>query len=98
MVFLLILVTFKPILDDFLRFWKNPEIQDGRHPDVYYAFMTHLLRHMMSSPHDSEIKGDNCRLNLYPPSLVVIAFIFSELHRWGEIALRSMVQSLSVLS
>ena len=29
MVFLFVLITFDPILDDFLRFWINPEIQDG---------------------------------------------------------------------
>ena len=29
MVFLFVLIDFDPILDDFLRFWTNPEIQDG---------------------------------------------------------------------
>ena len=26
---LFVLITFDPILNDFLRFWTNPEIQDG---------------------------------------------------------------------
>ena len=31
MVFLFVLkITYEPILDCFLRFWKNPEMQDGR--------------------------------------------------------------------
>ena len=29
MVFLLVLIIFEPILDGFLRIWRNPEIQDG---------------------------------------------------------------------
>ena len=29
MVFLFVLVAFEPILDGFVRFWTNPEIQDG---------------------------------------------------------------------
>ena len=28
MMFLFVLITFEPILDGFLRFWTNPEIQD----------------------------------------------------------------------
>ena len=29
MMFLFVLITFDSILGDFLRFWTNPEIQDG---------------------------------------------------------------------
>ena len=29
MMFLFSLITFEPILGGFLRFWTNPEIQDG---------------------------------------------------------------------
>ena len=28
-MFLFVLIAFELILDSFLRFWKNPEIQDG---------------------------------------------------------------------
>ena len=29
LLFLFVLITFEPILDDFLRIWTNPEIQDS---------------------------------------------------------------------
>ena len=51
--------------------------QDGRHSEM----ITQLLRHVTSSPHDADVKGDIFRHTIYPPSLVlvVIALIFSEL-------------------
>ena len=89
MVFLLILITFESFLDGFLRSWTNPEIQDGRprwpldqdgrHPKM----ITQLLCHVMSSPHDADVKGDIFRHTIYSPSLIVIAFIFLAL-RWGR--------------
>ena len=41
MVFLFVLITFEPILDGFLRVWKNPEIQDGgpRWPPFRYDYV-----------------------------------------------------------
>ena len=54
--------------------------QDGRHSEM----ITQLLRHVKSSPHDADVKGDIFRRTIYPPSLVVIAFIFSELRRGAE--------------
>ena len=54
--------------------------QDGRHSEM----ITQLLRHVTSSPYDANIKGDIFRHTIYPPILVVIAFIFSELQR-GQI-------------
>ena len=53
--------------------------QDGRHSEM----ITQLLRHVTSQPHDVDVKGDIFRHTIYPPSLVVIAFIFSELRRVG---------------
>ena len=52
--------------------------QDGRHSDM----ITKLLRHVTSQPHDTDAKGDISRRTIYPPSLFVIALIFSGL-RWG---------------
>ena len=43
--------------------------QDGRHSEM----ITQLLRHMPSSSHDADVKGDIFRRTIYPPSLVVIA-------------------------
>ena len=77
MVFLFVLSTFDPVLDNFWRFWTNPEIQDGRHSEM----ITQLLRPVTSSPHDEDVKGDIFRRTIYPPSLVVVVFIFSELRR-----------------
>ena len=68
MVVLFLLITFELILDGFLRFWTNPEIQDGR--PRWPPFRN-----------DDDVKGDIFRHTIYPPSLVVIAFIFSELRR-----------------
>ena len=55
--------------------------KDGRHSEV----ITKLSHHVTSSPYDTDVKEDIFRLTIYPPSLVVIAFIFSELRRgWGR--------------
>ena len=51
--------------------------QDDGHLDT----MTQLLNHMTSSPPDADIRGDIFRRAIYPPNLVVIGFIFSELWR-----------------
>ena len=51
--------------------------KDGRHSDM----ITQLLRHLTLLLHDVDVKGDVFRRTIYPPSLVVIAFIFSELLR-----------------
>ena len=53
--------------------------QDGRHSKLN----TQILRHVTSSPHDAEVKGDIFRRTIYPPSLAVIAIIFLELRRGG---------------
>ena len=53
--------------------------QDGRHSEM----ITQLLRHMTLSPHDADVKGDILRRTIYTPSVVVVAFIFSELRRGG---------------
>ena len=53
--------------------------QDGRHSQM----ITQLLRHLTSAPHHAVVKGDILRYTIYPPSLTVIAFIFSELQREG---------------
>ena len=42
-----------------------------------------LLRAMTSSPGVGDVKGDTCRRSIYPPSLIVIAFIFWESRRGG---------------
>ena len=40
MVFLFVLITFYPILNGFLKFWTNSDIQDGgRHSE--------MIRHLM---------------------------------------------------
>ena len=77
---------FDSILSDILRVWteikKSKMVdQDGRHSEM----ITQLLRHMTSSPNDADAKGDIFGRTIYPPSLVVIAFIFSELRRGGGI-------------
>ena len=80
MTFLFVFITFDSILGGFLRAWTNPEIEDGgpRWPPFR---ITQLLRHVTSSPHDADVKGDIFRRTIYPPSLVVIALMFSELRR-----------------
>ena len=37
--------------------------------------ITQLLRHVTSSPDNVDVKGDIFRHTIYPPSLVVIAFM-----------------------
>ena len=58
--------------------------QDSRHSEM----IRQLLYHVTLSPHDLDVKGDIFRRTIYPPSVVVIAFIFSELRRGrgGEFA------------
>ena len=51
--------------------------QDGCHSEM----ISQLLRQVTSSPHDADVKGDVSRRSIYPPSLVMIAFIFLELRR-----------------
>ena len=82
-MFLFLLITFDFILGDFLRFWTNPEIQAGGWDRRRSEMIAQLLRHVTSSPHDADVKGDILRRTIYLPSLVVIAFIFSELRRGG---------------
>ena len=67
MVFSSVSITFRPNLDGFLRFWTNPEIQDGRHSDV----LTQLFRHVTSSLHDADAKGDIFRLHKIDIDIVV---------------------------
>ena len=69
MMFIVVSITFEPILDGFLRFWTDSEIQDGRHSEM----ITQLLRHMTSSPHDAGVKRDILRHTIYLPSVAVIA-------------------------
>ena len=64
----------------FFRILTNSGIQDGgpshgRHSEM----IMQSLRHVTSSPHDEDFKEDIFRHNIYPPSLDVIGFIFSEL-------------------
>ena len=47
----------------------------GRHSEV----ITQLLRHVTSSPHNADVKGDILRHTIYPPSLVAVAFILGSL-------------------
>ena len=53
--------------------------QDRRHSET----ITQLLRHVRSSPHDADVKGDIFRCTLPSKSPVVIAFILSELRSGG---------------
>ena len=61
--------------------WRNPEIQDGHHLTI----MMPLQRHMTSSLHVADVKGDIFGRTISPPSVIVIAFILAELYRvqWG---------------
>ena len=54
--------------------------QDGRLSEM----IAQLLRHVTSSPYDVDVKGDIFRRTIYPPSVAVQAFIFSELRRGGD--------------
>ena len=53
---------------------------DDRHSEM----VSQLLRHVTSSPRDADAKGDIFKRTIYPSSLVITAFIFSELRRGGE--------------
>ena len=53
--------------------------QDGRHSEM----VTQLLRHVTPLPHNGDVKDDIFRRTIYPPNVVAIAFIFSELRRGG---------------
>ena len=55
-------------------------MQDGRHLGI----MTLLSRNMTSSVFVMEVKGNLFRRFIYPPSLVVIAFIVSKLRSGVE--------------
>ena len=52
--------------------------QDGRHSEMV------MQLHVTSQRHNADVKGDTFRHTIYPPSVVVIAFIFSELRRGGR--------------
>ena len=63
MVFLFVLITFDPIIDSFGKIQKSKMAdQDGHHSEM----ITQLLRHVRSSPHDADIKGDIFRPTIYP--------------------------------
>ena len=86
MVFLFALITFEPNLDGF-NFGGFGQIQKSKMADQdrrHSEMITQLLRHVTSHRHDADVKGDIFRHTIYPPSLVVIAFIFSELRRGVE--------------
>ena len=59
MVFLVVSITFEPILDGFFRFWANPEIQDGelRWPPFrkYFVMCRHHLMMRTSKETFSEV-------------------------------------------
>ena len=51
--------------------------QYGRHLEI----MTYFPRHVTSSAHDVDLKGNNFRRAIHPQSFIAVAFIFSELDR-----------------
>ena len=53
--------------------------QYGRHLEI----MTSFPRHVTSSAHDTDLKGNNFRRTIHPQSFIGVAFIFSELDRGG---------------
>ena len=68
-------------------FWGFGQIQKPKMADQnghLSEMITHLLRHVTSSPHDADVKGDTFRRIIYPPGLVAIAFIFLELRKGEE--------------
>ena len=75
MVFLFVLITFEPVLDGFLRFSTNPEIQDGgpRWAPLRNDFAIITTCDVITSWWD--FKGNIFRYTIYPPNLVVMAFI-----------------------
>ena len=67
---LLVLINFCSILvllNKFLKFWGNPEIQYAHHGQSH---------HMMSSLPVADLTGNILRRTICFPSLIVIAFIF----------------------
>ena len=88
-----ILWVFTSFYDVFIRynclwsqfrtvFWGFGQIQKSKMADQYgrYSEMgIQLLCHVTSSPHNANIRGDIFRHTIYPPSVVIIAFILSEL-------------------
>ena len=46
---------------------------------TFFNMITQLLRHVTSHPYDADAKREIFQRAIYPPSLVVIAFIFLEL-------------------
>ena len=80
MMFLFLLITSDPILGGFGQIQKSKMAnQEGRHSEM----VTPLLRHVTSQPANPDVKGDLFRHTIYPSSVVVIAFIFSDLRREG---------------
>ena len=53
--------------------------QDGCHSEM----IMQLLRHVTSSPYDTDLYRDIFTRTIYPPSLVMIALIFSDLRKGG---------------
>ena len=43
--------------------------------------MTYFPRHVTSSAHDADLKGNNFRGTIHPQSFIAVAFIFSKLDR-----------------
>ena len=60
--------------------------RDGHHSEM----ITQLFRHVTSSPHDADVKGDIFRRNIHSESRAGIAFIFSELLKEGERGFRPL--------
>ena len=81
MVFLFVLITFEPIWTIFLGFGQIQQSKMAVHNDRHSEIITQFLPHLASSPHNADVKGDIFRRTNYPPSLVVTAFVFSELWR-----------------
>ena len=60
---------------------RNPRWRTLDQDDHHLEMITQLIRHVTSSRHDADYKGYIFSHTIYPPSLVVLAFIFSELQR-----------------
>ena len=74
-LFVLLLTGFGMAFRGFGQIQKSKMADhDGRHSEM----ITQLYRHVTSSLHDADVKGDISRWSVNPPSLVAIAFIFSE--------------------
>ena len=57
----------------FLEKFRNPSLE----------IMTLFPRHVTSSTHDVDLKGNNFRRTIHPQRLIVVGFIFSELETGG---------------